>query len=84
VRAKDGNASLVRIRATPDQAFAASTSATNTASGEGESAPSLNAQAVDQAMQQIRTDASAVPVDDIDTIARDSVSNGYRRGFRTR
>jgi hypothetical protein len=84
VRAKDGNASLVRIRATPDQAFAASTSATNTASGEGESAPSLNAQAVDQAMQQIRTDASAVPVDDIDTIARDSVSTGYRRGFRTR
>jgi hypothetical protein len=84
VRAQEGNASLVRIGGTPDQVFSTTTSGTNAASGEGESSPNLNAQAVDQAMQQIRSNPSAVPVDDIDTIARNSVSNGFRRGFRTR
>jgi cyclophilin family peptidyl-prolyl cis-trans isomerase len=86
VRAQEGNASLVRIGGTPDQVFATTTSGTDTAlgEGEGESSQNLNAQAVDQAMQQIRSNPSLVPVDDIDTIARNSVSTGFRRGFRTR
>lgn len=119
VRAREGDAMLIRLRGEPSQIFTSSSTTTNTASntgsntgtngsGEGEAGsfttPTLSPSAVDAAMEQIRTseaapaastlsmatsevpaawDASAVPIEELDAIAQ-SISNGYRRGFRTR
>jgi large repetitive protein len=83
VRAKDGGATLVRLRDEPTNVFTTNSASTSSTTGEGEGR-NLNPQSVDQAMQQIRTNASPVPMDDIDAIAKSTVSNGYRRGFRTR
>ncbi|MCU0719933.1 MAG: hypothetical protein MUC83_09545, partial [Pirellula sp.] len=87
VRAKQGNDMLIRINAEPATLFtSATTSAANaTAEGEGASNANLNAQSVDAAMQQIRDNSQySIPMDDLETIAQNSLSNGNRRGFRVR
>jgi hypothetical protein len=87
VRAKQGNDMLIRINAEPATLFSSATTsaARIAAEGEGPDNANLNAQAVDAAMQQIRdTTQYSVPMDDIETIAQSSLSNGNRRGFRVR
>lgn len=89
VRATQGNDMLIRVNAQPSSLFGTATPATNStlaAEGEGLSNASvMSPQAVDAAMQQIRDLAHlAVPIEDIATIAQDTVSNGHRRGFRVR
>ena len=94
MRGTEGNASLYRIQAAPSELNftpVTTTSSTSTGSGEGESAPSpsLNPALVDQAIQQVR--GSMANIDEIDTLKNinsvansNAISNGYRRGFRTR
>ena len=97
MRGKEGNSSLFRIQAHPSELnFTPVTTpaSTTTGSGEGESiaaqsTSSLNPTLVDQAIQQVRN--SMVNLDDVDALAKQNggansnpISNGYRRGFRTR
>ncbi len=91
LRGKEGNSTLYRIQATPTElSFTPATTTSSTAgSGEGESAPALNPMLVDQAIQQVR--GSMANVEDLDSLSNKNsnantnpVSNGYRRGFRTR
>jgi len=95
MRGKEGSSSLFRIQATPAElsftpvttTASTTTASTSTGSGEGQSNATLNPTLVDQAIQQVRT---AVPnIDDQESIANknantNSISTGYRRGFRTR
>jgi len=87
LRGKEGSSSLFRIQATPAQLnfTPVATSSSTTGSGEGESTPTLNPTLVDQAIQQIR--GNLANIDDLDSLSNKNnnpVSNGYRRGFRTR
>ena len=95
IRGREGDASLLRIRVAPSQVFTGPSSNNGSnASGEGES--TLNPSSVDLAMQQVRQLPAEQPRgnpsvgldatlgDDWDAIARNNVSNGFRRGFRTR
>ncbi len=85
LRGKEGNSSLFRIQAAPSELNftpATTTTSTTTGSGEGERNPAstLNPALVDQAIQQVR--GSMSNTDDLDALK--PVSNGNRRGFRTR
>jgi hypothetical protein len=92
MRGKEGNSTLYRIQAAPTELTftpVTSTSSTSTASGEGEAVSTLNPALVDQAIQQVKT--SMGNTDDIDALTNknaaansNSISTGYRRGFRTR
>jgi large repetitive protein len=92
MRGKEGNSSLFRIQANPSEltfAPATTTASTTTGSGEGESASTLNPALVDQAIQQVR--GSMANLDDVESLTNKNttansnpISNGYRRGFRTR
>ena len=87
LRGQEGNSSLFRIQATPAQLnfTPVATTSSTTGSGEGESTPILNPTLVDQAIQQIR--GNLANIDDLDSLSNKNsnpISNGYRRGFRTR
>ena len=87
MRGKEGNSSLFRIQATPSELnfTPVTTTSSQTASGEGERTATLNPTLVDQAIQQIRGNMSNS--DDLDLLSNKNsnpISNGYRRGFRTR
>ncbi len=88
LRGTEGNSSLFRIQAAPSElnftpaTTTTSATSTTTGAGEGEITPAsmLNPALVDQAIQQVR--GGMANTDDLDTLK--PVSNGYRRGFRTR
>ena len=87
VRGKEGSSTLFRIQATPAQLnfTPVTTTSSLTGSGEGESTPTLNPTLVDQAIQQVR--GSMSNIEDLDSLSNKNsnpISNGYRRGFRTR
>ena len=98
MRGKEGNSSLFRIQAHPSELTftpVTATASTTTGSGEGESASNaqsasvLNPTLVDQAIQQVR--GSMSNLDDVESLTSRNaaanstpISNGYRRGFRTR
>ncbi len=87
VRARQGDNMLVRINEEPANLFSTATTsnARVAAEGEGPSNATLNAQSVDAAMQQIRgTTQFSVPMEDIDSLAQNTLSNASRRGFRVR
>ena len=98
MRGKEGSSSLFRIQAHPSELTftpVTTTASTTTGSGEGESASTaqsasvLNPTFVDQAIQQVR--GSMANLDDVESLTNknaavnsNAISNGYRRGFRTR
>ena len=92
MRGKEGDSSLFRIQAAPSELNftpVTTTTSTTTGSGEGENGtPTLNPTLVDQAIQQVRGMAD---IEDLDALTNKNsgansnpISNGYRRGFRTR
>ncbi len=81
LQAQEGAAKMIRLRGTPAQIFGSTPAAQSDGlTGEGEGSD-MSPQSVDSAIQDL---TSPVPIEDLDAIAQSSVSNGYRRGFRTR
>ena len=96
MRGREGNASLFRIQANPSElSFTPATTTASTGSGEGESTttassasrpsatPSLSPSMVDQAIQQVRAGEDA-DASNTRKANSNSISTGFRRGFRTR
>lgn len=96
LRGKEGAASLFRIQANPSELTFTPVTASSSASGEGEGS-SLSPSLVDQAMQQVADVEESIAAMAASTMSPDpddfgswgagnsnTISNGYRRGFRTR